>query len=117
MKVITELNRAKFKSIILNNPGMFVVMYTAKWCKPCDEIKPYILERMNRLPDSVVCSVLDIDVNGDLVSHQKHLKQLTGIPTLICYTNKETAEFGISGKDEKKIKAFFDEVESRLRNG
>lgn len=115
MKVITALDRNDFKSIIAKNPGMFVVMYTAEWCKPCQDIKQNVLERMNRLPDRVVCSVLDIDKNADIVAHQKSLKQLTGIPTLICYTNLETAEFSISGSDGKKIKAFFDEVESRLR--
>ena len=114
MKVITELNRDKFKAIIPNNPGMFVVMYTAKWCEPCNKIKPYILERMNRLPDCVVCSVLDLDVNFDLVAYQKSLKQVTGIPALVCYTKAVTGEFAISGGDVNKIKAFFDEVESRL---
>ena len=114
MKVITELNRDEFKSIIAKNPGMFVVMYTAKWCAPCNNIKPFVLERMNKLPDKVVCAVLDIDVNFDLVAYQKSLKQVTGVPTLICYTNALTAEFAISGGDVNKIKAFFDEVESRL---
>lgn len=78
--------RQEYLSVIKSNTSPMVVYFTASWCKPCQSIKPYVLEKFEALTkQGVSCVVLDVDENFDVYAHMSSKKMVTGIPTLLFY--------------------------------
>ena len=54
-------------SEIINQPEYLLFYFTAKWCGPCQRIKPMILELKEGLKtDKIKFYVIDIDENDEL---------------------------------------------------
>jgi thioredoxin len=58
-----------------------MIDFNAKWCAPCQKMKPYILKFQNEMKDSIKIVQLDADENKTIVEQLK----LEGLPTIIVY--------------------------------
>ena len=82
MEEITEDNI----SDILNQSNYLLFYFTAKWCGPCQKIKPMILKLKEGLEtDKVKFYMIDIDENDDLCEKCG----ITSVPTFMLFKNKE----------------------------
>ena len=73
--------------------------FTAKWCGPCQKIKP-LLEKIseNADPQKLKILLIDIDENEEIVKEFN----IRSVPTFILYHNKkEKGQTG--GADIKKV--------------
>jgi thioredoxin len=58
-----------------------MVDFNAKWCAPCQKMKPYILKLQSELKDQIKIVQLDADENKTIVDQMK----LDSLPTIIVY--------------------------------
>ena len=96
MEEITEDNI----SDILNQSNYLLFYFTAKWCGPCQKIKP-LIEKLSEGADSSKLEIylIDIDENDDIASEFK----IRSVPTFYLYHKKEL-KGQTSGGDIKKVK-------------
>tara|TARA_B110001469_G_C9549253_1_gene272543 strand:- start:300 stop:611 length:312 start_codon:yes stop_codon:yes gene_type:complete len=74
-------------SQILNKSEYLLFYFTAKWCGPCQKIKPMILQLKDGLQtDKIKFYLIDIDENDDLCEKCK----VTSVPTFILFKNKKS---------------------------
>jgi thioredoxin 1 len=80
--------------------GYLLFYFTAKWCGPCQRIKP-ALEKLSQDVDSDKLKILmiDIDENEKLVNEF----QIRSVPTFILYKDKNI-QGTTNGADMNKIK-------------
>ena len=129
-KIVVDLNLKSFEALIstVRNPlkgqGLFVVMFTASWCKPCKSIKDLCVSSFAKLPDPAVIAVIDIDENLDLYFFMKSKSMLTGVPTLMAWygpcgdhTNWYVPDRSVAGADEEDIKLFFQQCGESISPG
>ena len=82
MEEITEDNVRD----IINQPEYLLFYFTAKWCGPCQKIKPMILKLKEGLQtEKVKFYMVDIDDNDDLCEKCK----VTSVPTFILFKDKK----------------------------
>ena len=83
MEEITEDNI----SDILNQSNYLLFYFTAKWCGPCQKIKPMILKLKEGLKtDKVKFYMIDIDENDDLCEKCR----VTSVPTFILFKDRQS---------------------------
>jgi thioredoxin 1 len=83
MEEITEDNI----SDILNQSNYLLFYFTAKWCGPCQKIKPMILKLKEGLEtDKVKFYMIDIDENDDLCEKCR----VTSVPTFILFKDRQS---------------------------
>jgi len=71
---------------ILNQSEYLLFYFTAKWCGPCQTIKPLILKLKEGLKtDNIKFYLIDIDENDDLCEKCK----VTSVPTFILFKDKK----------------------------
>ena len=71
---------------ILNQSEYLLFYFTAKWCGPCQTIKPLILKLKDGLKtDNIKFYLIDIDENDDLCEKCK----VTSVPTFILFKDKK----------------------------
>ena len=82
MEIITEENiRA-----IINQEEYLLFYFTAKWCGPCQTIKPMILKLQEGLQTTnIKFYMIDIDDNDDLCEKCG----ITSVPTFILFKDKK----------------------------
>ncbi|MGG7036697.1 MAG: rhodanese-like domain-containing protein [Flavobacterium sp.] len=68
---------------LLKSSHRVMIDFNAKWCAPCQKMKPYILKLQEEMKDHIKIVQLDTDENKTLV---KQLK-LEGLPVVIVYEN------------------------------
>jgi thioredoxin 1 len=86
-------------SSLKDKKSYILYYFTAKWCKPCQQIKPLIQDLSDRSDDEklTVC-MIDIEENDELVKHFK----VRSVPTFfIGKDNNVTDECG--GGDIKNV--------------
>ncbi|MCF6132351.1 rhodanese-like domain-containing protein [Flavobacterium wongokense] len=66
---------------LLKSGDKVMIDFNAKWCAPCQKMKPFILKMQTEMKDSVKIVQLDADENKTIVE-QLHLE---GLPTIIVY--------------------------------
>lgn len=66
---------------LLQSSDRVLVDFNAKWCAPCQKMKPYIERLQTEMKDRIKIVSLDADANQTLVEQMK----LEGLPTLIIY--------------------------------
>jgi len=84
----------------LNDKECFILFYfTAKWCKPCQRIKP-LLENISEGADHTKLEIylVDIDENDKLSSKFK----IKSVPSFFMIHNKEVKD-QCSGSDINKV--------------
>ena len=83
MEEITEDNI----SDILNQSNYLLFYFTAKWCGPCQKIKPMILKLKEGLQtDKIKFYMIDIDENDDLCAKCN----VTSVPTFILFKDRQS---------------------------
>ena len=83
MDEITEDNI----SDILNQSEYLLFYFTAKWCGPCQTIKPMILKLQEGLQsDKIKFYLIDIDENDELCEKCN----VTSVPTFILFKDRKS---------------------------
>jgi thioredoxin 1 len=71
---------------IINQADYLLFYFTAKWCGPCQKIKPMILQLKEGLTsDNVKFYIVDIDDNDELCEKCN----VTSVPTFILFKDKK----------------------------
>tara|TARA_Y100000389_G_scaffold164394_1_gene168059 strand:- start:355 stop:666 length:312 start_codon:yes stop_codon:yes gene_type:complete len=74
-------------SDILKQSEYLLFYFTAKWCGPCQTIKPMILKLKEGLQsDKIKFYLVDIDENDDLCE----ICKVTSVPTFILFKDKKS---------------------------
>tara|TARA_B100001057_G_C22853603_1_gene951920 strand:+ start:605 stop:916 length:312 start_codon:yes stop_codon:yes gene_type:complete len=82
MELITEENIRE----IINQEEYLLFYFTAKWCGPCQTIKPMILKLQEGLQTTnIKFYMIDIDHNDDLCEKCG----ITSVPTFILFKDKK----------------------------
>jgi thioredoxin len=68
---------------LIKSGGKVMVDFNAKWCAPCQKMKPYILKLQAEMKDKIKIVQLDADENETITEQMK----LDGLPTIIVYEN------------------------------
>lgn len=76
---ITPPQDAWFDENVASQTTPVLVDFTAKWCGPCQMLKPYLEQLEKEHPGKVKVVPIDIDARGDLASHY----QVRSYPTLL----------------------------------
>lgn len=58
-----------------------LVDFSAKWCTPCQKMKPFMAKLETEMKDKIKVVQFDVDENQTIVGQMK----LTGLPTIIYY--------------------------------
>jgi thioredoxin len=66
---------------LVKSSDRVMVDFNAKWCAPCQKMKPYILKFQSELKDQIKIVQLDADENKTLIDQMK----LDSLPTIIVY--------------------------------
>ena len=103
-------NRTAFLQLLKTNPGKIVFKFGAEWCGPCKKIESQVETWMNKMPDSVLCYVVDVDDSFDVAAFLKVKKVVVSYPTLLCYhggNNEYYPDDTVVGADENQVDLFF----------
>ncbi len=68
---------------LINSNNKVMINFNAKWCAPCQKMKPYILKLQSEMADKIKIVPLDADENKTIVDFLK----LDGLPIIIVYEN------------------------------
>lgn len=66
---------------LIKSSDRVMIDFNAKWCAPCQKMKPYILKFQSELKDQIKIVQLDADENKTIVEQLK----LDGLPVIIVY--------------------------------
>ncbi|WP_293873257.1 rhodanese-like domain-containing protein [Flavobacterium sp.] len=66
---------------LVKSSDKVMIDFNAKWCAPCQKMKPYILKMETEMKDKIKIVSLDADENKTIVEQLK----LEGLPTIIVY--------------------------------
>lgn len=96
-----EILPKDFDEIVINNEGVTVVDFWAKWCGPCKMLAP-VLETVEKELDQVKFVKVDVDESGELADKY----QISTIPTLLLFKDGKVVDtlVGFMPKDILKAK-------------
>tara|TARA_B100001989_G_C24363279_1_gene375596 strand:+ start:164 stop:505 length:342 start_codon:yes stop_codon:yes gene_type:complete len=109
---IVEINtREEYKKFIAQHKYC-IVKVSAGWCGPCQRVKPWFMERFNKMPDNVHLILVDAD-EGDLANGLR-VKSIPHIQNVI----EETVYEIYPTSDATVLEKFFviTEQRSKLHN-
>lgn len=66
---------------LIKSSDKVMIDFNAKWCAPCQKMKPYILKMQAEMKDKIKIVQLDADENKTIVEQMK----LDSLPTIIVY--------------------------------
>ena len=66
---------------LIKSSDRVMIDFNAKWCAPCQKMKPYILKFQTEMKDKIKIMQLDADENKTIVEQMK----LDSLPTIIVY--------------------------------
>lgn len=107
------MNYIEFTEAQKNNTSILIVFFTAKWCKPCQSIKPYIYSKLSFTDYPYLC--LDIDECSQIYTKFKAKKQVCGVPVLLAFKSENISvipDSSVMGTDKKEIDLFFKSLTS-----
>ncbi|WP_162127536.1 rhodanese-like domain-containing protein [Flavobacterium phycosphaerae] len=85
---------------LIKSSTRVMVDFNAKWCAPCQKMKPYILKFQSELKEQIKIVQLDADENKTLVDQMK----LDGLPTIIVYENGKEVWRNVGFISEEDLK-------------
>lgn len=110
--IITELpSLESLKELLEENPGIVLLRFTAKWCKPCQQIAPLYYQLLNYMPNTILPVILDVDVSTEIYMYMKRHKMVNGIPAFMCYYKGNTSYIPDDmcvGADPNQLKLLFE---------
>lgn len=82
---LSTYNQKELLDETSKNPNiLYIVCFSASWCKPCKLVKP----RLNELcKDSETRYFFEIDIEDDIYSELIDEYQITSLPTTLIYKN------------------------------
>ena len=83
MQAVTDLLTQK--NAVIEDGKIYIVKFTADWCKPCKRIKHVCLEWQQALGDAVVFVEINIDDEIDIYSFFKRKRVIRGIPAILAW--------------------------------
>jgi len=120
-----EMVTRLIKSLALSRePRVLIVKFSAEWCRPCQDVKPFVDEQVEALPkDGVVYCELDIDETLELYMYLKNKRMVKGVPTILAWHPKRDRDDGlwyipddsVSGSDRGEVAAFFSRCATEAR--
>ena len=80
----------EFKYLLTKDHKILIVKFGAEWCKPCQNIKPYINELLTTYKgDGLVFQSIEVNLKDDeLYSLMKRRRLIQGIPAFCLYYRK-----------------------------
>lgn len=96
-----EISQKDFDEIVINNQGVTLVDFWAKWCGPCKMLAP-VLEVVEKDLEQVKFVKVDVDENEELSDKY----QISTIPTLLIFKDGKVVDtlVGFMPKDSLKAK-------------
>lgn len=96
-----EILQKDFDDIVINNEGVTLVDFWAKWCGPCKMLAP-VLEAVETELEQVKFVKVDVDENEELADKY----QISTIPTLLIFKDGKVVDtlVGFMPKDILKTK-------------
>jgi len=82
-----------------NKDKLIIIYFTAKWCKPCKTLYPFINEKIKQYTNSYF-SIIDVDT--DKYQELCDDFSIQAMPTILFYKNSVEID-KIVGVDKKKI--------------
>lgn len=82
-----------------NNDKLIIVYFTAKWCKPCKILYPFINEKIKQY-NNIYFSIVDVD--ADKYQDLCEDFSIQAMPTILFYKNSVEID-KIVGVDKNKI--------------
>ncbi len=77
-----------------------MVDFNAKWCAPCQKMKPFILKLKEEMKDRITIIQVDTDENETIAEQMK----LEGLPTIIVYENGKEVWRNVGYISEEDLK-------------
>jgi thioredoxin len=85
---------------LVNSSKRIMIDFNAKWCAPCQKMKPYILKLQAEMKDKIKIVQLDADENKTITEQMK----LEGLPTIIVYENGKEVWRNVGYISEEDLK-------------
>jgi len=102
--------RQEFEDFLKHNDGLLIIKFAATWCVPCKTIENYFYKKLNLLPPTTTCVLVDIEESFEVYDFFESKKIITGIPAILAYeagnTHYAPNEIVI-GADLNRIDDFF----------
>lgn len=119
--IITSIsNKEEFFILLHNNPGLVLLKFGAKWCKPCKAVDPIIYNYfVSNMSDRVICCILDIDENFELYGYFKKSRVTAGIPVVLCYESSNVNIMptdSVTGSNALELHHFLNRVSQKIYN-
>jgi len=117
MERIKEVLRRKENALSIGK--VFILKFTAAWCKPCKRIQHLCLEWQQALGNQVVFLEIDIDEEIDIYSFYKRKRIIRGVPAILAWVSKDASlghwpEDSVCSADATEVLAFFGRIHKHI---
>jgi thiol-disulfide isomerase/thioredoxin len=96
--------------VLRENTSVVIMKFGADWCGPCKKIESTVHDFMSKMPEQMLCTIIDIDECFDVYAFLKSKKIVNGIPALVAYY-KGNVHYApdevVIGTDTNEIRDFF----------
>jgi len=93
---LLQLDNAVFRREVLESEKPVLVDFTARWCRPCQEMEPVMGALAEEYAGVLKVAQIDADDNSDILSQYR----VQGLPTLMLFHHGE--ELGRTGMRTKE---------------
>jgi thioredoxin 1 len=108
------MDKKTFLDKLENKSSPLIIKFSAVWCGPCKKIQP-IVDNYHPICEQKNIEFIEIDIDDsiDLFAFMKRKRILTGVPSIIYYTednNDVYPDDSVVGGDTQKVTEFFDRI-------
>jgi len=102
--------RTELRDLVKKSKAI-IVDFTATWCGPCKNAKPFLMEFFDNNKDRFDLVIVDVDKGSDICSAMK----VKSYPTFLSFIHGELTSAQI-GFDELQMQGFFNKTLYKLNN-
>lgn len=103
--IIKHLTEGNFESTIAEG-GVVLVDFYADWCGPCRMLAPVVEELAQEFSGKMIVGKIDTDESVNIAANY----EVTSIPTLILFKNKQVVKRVVGLKDLETLRKMVQEV-------